>query len=199
MNIIEIYKKYPNHQACIEHLEKVRWGGIPICVYCSSNKISKHKEKKRQSRWQCSNCKKSFSVTVGTIMHSTLLDLQKWFLAISLILNAKKGISSRQLARDLDLPVKTAWSLSHKIRKAMKQNEGFLLQGIVEMDETYVGGKPRKSNNKDKSTKNENKDAIKKILKEVKNNPIKSRVNIYDSAFGFKKIKKGISKEEKKK
>lgn len=73
------------------------------------------------------------------------MPLQKWFLAISLVLNAKKGISSRQLARDLDLPVKTAWSVAHRIRKAMK-DDGAFLSGVVEMDETYIGGKPRKPN-----------------------------------------------------
>lgn len=73
------------------------------------------------------------------------MPLQKWFLAISLVLNAKKGISSRQLARDLDLPVKTAWSVAHRIRKAMN-DDGAFLAGVVEMDETYIGGKPRKPN-----------------------------------------------------
>ena len=81
------------------------------------------------------------------------MPLQKWFLAISLIVNAKKGISSRQLARDLELPVKTAWSVAMRIRNAMK-DQGVLLGGIVEMDETYVGGKPRKSNNKDDDDNN---------------------------------------------
>lgn len=77
------------------------------------------------------------------MFHDSRLPLQKWFTAIALILNAKKGISSRQLARDLDVHVETAWSMAHRIRKAMLDN-GELLKGIVEMDETYIGGKPRK-------------------------------------------------------
>lgn len=74
--------------------------------------------------------------------------MQKWFLAISLILNAKKGISSRQLARDLELPVKTAWSVGMRVREGMKYN-GVLLSGVIEMDEAYIGGKPRKRGKKD--------------------------------------------------
>ena len=96
----------------------------------------------------CNACRKSFSVTIGTIFFDTRLPMQKWFLAISLILNAKKGISSRQLVRDLELPVKTSWSVAHRIRKAMK-DDGTLLTGIVEMDETYIGGSPRKGNERD--------------------------------------------------
>jgi transposase-like protein len=92
---------------------------------------------------------------MGTIFHDSRLPLQKWFLAISLILNAKKGISSRQLARDIEVHVETAWSMGHRIRKAMQQDEGLLLKGIVEMDETYVGGKPRKEAKRDKDDDNE--------------------------------------------
>jgi len=140
MNLIQIFKQFPTQESCIEHLEKARWGNEPVCPYCGSvntNKLEK------EMRHHCNGCRTSFSVTVGTIFHHTHLPIQKWLLAIALILNAKKGISSRQLARDLELPVKTAWSLSHRIRKAMKQ-DGELLSGIVEMDETYIGGKPRK-------------------------------------------------------
>jgi len=142
MNIITIYKKFPTEEACIKHLENIRWGDVAICPYCNSDKTCKHTKKGRQNQ-QCWNCKKSFSVTVGTIFHHTHLPLQKWFLAISLILNAKKGISTRQLARDLDLPVKTAWSVGMRIRKAFKSEEKELLKGIFEMDETYVKNAPQ--------------------------------------------------------
>jgi len=76
-------------------------------------------------------------------MHKTRLPLQKWFLAMTILVNAKKSVSSHQLGRDLDLPVKTAYSLSQRIRKAMLGNQMPILSGIVEMDETYIGGKPR--------------------------------------------------------
>jgi hypothetical protein len=79
-------------------------------------------------------------------MHDSRLPLQKWFLAICLIANAKKGISSRQLARDLELPVKTAYSLSQRIRKAMLGEKSPLLKSSIEIDETYIGAKPRYRN-----------------------------------------------------
>jgi transposase-like protein len=145
MNIIQIFQKFPTQESCVRHLEKKRWGDIPVCVYCGSintNPLVK------ELRHHCNGCRKSFSVTVDTIFHQTHIPLQKWFLGISLIQNAKKGISSRQLARDLELPVYTSWSMAHRIRKSMQDN-GKLLEGIVEMDETYVGGKPRKENHKD--------------------------------------------------
>lgn len=142
MNIINIFKQFPDQESCIKYLEQKRWNNKPVCPYCQSKNTNPLKSENR-FRHHCNGCRKSFSVTIGTIFEDSRLPLQKWFLAISLILNAKKGISSRQLARDLELPVKTAWSINHRIRKAMKQDAN-LLSGIVEMDETYVGGKPRK-------------------------------------------------------
>jgi transposase-like protein len=103
----------------------------------------------RVGRWHCSACKASFKVTHGTVFHGTKIPLQKWFLAISLILNAKKGLSSYQLQRDLDLNQKTAWYMLTRIRAEMSKKGGALLQGIIEADETYIGGKPRKENKKE--------------------------------------------------
>ncbi len=147
MNIVSIYKKFPTDLDCIKHLESIRWKDKVTCAYCGSAHTGTHNvkgcETRSGRRFQCQDCNKSFSVTVGTIFHHTHLPLQKWFLAISLILNAKKGISTRQLARDLDLPVKTAWSVGMRIRKAFKSEEKELLKGIFEMDETYVKNAPQ--------------------------------------------------------
>jgi len=97
----------------------------------------------KEARHHCNACNTTFSATVNTIFHHTHLDLQVWFLAISLILNAKKGISARQLARDLEVNKNTGWYMGMRIRNAMF-DQGDLLRGIVEMDECYIGGKPRK-------------------------------------------------------
>lgn len=145
MNIIEVYEKFPTEKDCINHLERVRWAGTPRCTYCGSPKVT---HVPQEMRYHCNNCNTAFSVTVGTIFHHTHLPLQKWFLAISLVLNAKKGISARQLGRDLQVNKDTAWRMGMKVRQAMtQQHQRELLTGIVEMDETYIGGKPRKGGN----------------------------------------------------
>ncbi|MEN6625794.1 MAG: IS1595 family transposase [Candidatus Sumerlaeia bacterium] len=140
MNLPEIFRRFPTHESCIKHLETVRWQGKPECPYCHSTNCTPVPQ---EMRHHCNNCNTSFRVTVQTIFHDTKLDLQKWFLAVALILNAKKGISSRQLARDLEVHRNTAWYMGMRIRKAMIQQRE-LLQGIAEMDECYIGGKPRK-------------------------------------------------------
>ena len=144
MNIIQVYKRFPSQKSCIAHLEKVRWEGKPKCPYCKSTNST---PMPKQRRHHCNACNTSYSVTVGTIFHKTKIDLQKWFLAIALILNAKKGVSARQLSRDLEVNKNTAWYLAMRVRNAMLQDYE-LLSGIVEMDETYVGGKPRKGGGK---------------------------------------------------
>lgn len=147
MNIIQVYKLYPSHHDCIKHLESVRWKGEPVCPYCQSKSQT---PMPKEDRYHCNNCNTSYAVTVGTIFHNTKLDLQKWFVAISLVLNAKKGISSRQLARDIEVTKDTAWRMQMQIRKAFVEY-GDLLEGIVEADETYIGGK-NKNRHDDKKT-----------------------------------------------
>ena len=140
MDIIQVFDLFPTQESCKEYLEKMRWGDEPVCPYCGSTHTVKN-----QNRHHCYDCKTGFSVTVGTIFHHTHLPIQKWFLAISLMLNARKGLSALQLSRDLKVNKNTAWRIAMQIRKAMTQKgQRELLTGIVEMDETYVGGKPRK-------------------------------------------------------
>lgn len=145
MSIVQVYKKFPTNQDCLKHLEKIRWENKPVCPHCNrGDKFKRRNEEDgRRRRWWCGHCRTSSSVTVNTIMHHTRLPLQKWFLAITVLVNAKKSVSSHQLGRDIDVPVKTAYRISQKIRKAMMGSEMPLLSGIVEMDETYIGGKPR--------------------------------------------------------
>ena len=139
-SIVEVYKRWPTRAACIAHLEALRWKGEPLCPYCGTWQVSRHREEGRDDRWQCQRCKKSFSVTVGTIFHKSHIDLQRWFLLIALMLSAKKGLSSYQAARDLDLRRPTAWSMMHRIRKALA-DDGQLLAGIVE-DVLHLAVKP---------------------------------------------------------
>lgn len=153
MNLLTIFSRFPDQEACIEHLETVRWADTPYCPLCGATTVARKSESQRIGRWNCHACKASFNVLSGTIFEKTKLPLQKWFLAIGLIVNAKKSVSSHQLARDLDLNQKSAWFMQQRVRAAMLTNEGELLQGIIEADETYVGGKPRKANRRDDDPK----------------------------------------------
>ena len=152
MNLIEVFESFPDQESCIAHLERIRWRGKPVCPKCESKDVVRKKEDGvgRVGRYNCHDCNTSFKVTCGTVFHGTKIPLQKWFLAISLILNAKKSLSSCQLARDLDLNQKTAWFIQVRIRAEMaNKTNPIVLQGIIEADETYIGGKPRKENKKE--------------------------------------------------
>ena len=99
--------------------------------YCGSVEVARKSEIHRIGRWNCHGCKSSFNVLAGTIFQKTKIDLQKWFLGISLVLSAKKSLSAHQLGRDLDLNIKSAWYMTMRIRSAMA-TDGELLSGIVE-------------------------------------------------------------------
>ncbi|MBU7005577.1 transposase [Phosphitispora fastidiosa] len=129
MNIIEVYKKFPTKEACFTHLENVRWKGKPKCPYCNSTNST---PMKKEFRHHCNVCNTSYSATVSTIFHRTHIDLQKWFLAITLMLNATKAISSRQLAKNLAVNKDTAWYMVTRIREAIHEQRE-LLQDIVHL------------------------------------------------------------------
>ena len=150
MKLIDVTQQFYSQEKCLAYLETMRWPGGVACIKCGSVKVRRLKvrDSRGESRrvYQCLErpCLHQFTATTGTLFHDTHLPLQKWFLAIALICEAKKGISANQLKRHLGVNYRTAWHLCHRIRKAMIDNEG-KLTGIVEVDETYVGGKvPRK-------------------------------------------------------
>ena len=155
MNLIEVMKRFPDQESCIFHLEQIRWKNGTYCPHCGSVDVVRKKESGigRIGRLNCHDCHASFKVTCGTMLHGVKIPLQKWFLAISLVMNAKKSLSSHQLARDLDLNQKTAWSIMTRIRAEMASQSSVILQGIVEADETYLGGKPRPENRKEDTPK----------------------------------------------
>jgi transposase-like protein len=123
---------------CRAVLEKLRWPDGVKCLRCESDKISRISTRKQ---YDCNECRYRFSVTTGTIFHDSHLSLQKWFMAILIVCEAKKGISANQMKRTLGVAHKTAWYLCHRIRKAMTDVSDTRLTGTVEVDETYVGGK----------------------------------------------------------
>jgi transposase-like protein len=139
VNLISLIEKYGNEEKCRDRLEALKWPDGVKCPRCGSEKISRIK---KRGQFDCDTCRYQFSVTAGTIFHDSHLPLWKWFLAIYLMAESKKGVSANQLKRSLAVSYKTAWYLCHRIRKAMEQDVNSpLLNGIVEVDETYVGGK----------------------------------------------------------
>jgi transposase-like protein len=131
-----------------ETLERIRWPNRPVCLHCGAveNLTRLQGKAHRVGLFQCNNCHEQFTATMGTIFEDSHLPLRKWLMAFALICSAKKGISALQLQRELEIgSYRTAWYMAMRIREAMKREPmAGLLRGTVEVDETYVGGKPRK-------------------------------------------------------
>lgn len=146
MNLLELNEKFPSELHCVEYMEKLRFGQKIRCAYCESTNLSK---RNKDLRFHCKDCRKSSSVTVNTHLHNTRMPLQRWFYAVSVITDAKKGISALQLQRNIGGHYETVWNMYHKLRELMMEENKQIdeLEGIVEMDETYIGGKPRKFQN----------------------------------------------------
>ena len=153
MDLVKIMEAFATQEDCISYLERLRWQGSPECPQCESTHISRRNERDagRIGRWNCHNCRATFKVTRGTMFQGTKIPLQKWFLAISLMAHAKKSLSSCQLARDLGVKQKAAGSLIMKIRAEMGK-DNVILEGLVEADETYIGGKGRKDYDREDGT-----------------------------------------------
>jgi len=144
MNLIEIAEL--SEEEAREEIEKVRWPEGTVCPHCGCIVEDGRMTGKtaRSGLYYCKHCNKEFTVTVGTVMEDTHLSMKQWLLAFHLMCSSKKGVSALQLQRELGLgSYKTAWHLAHRIRLAMNDFPvERLLSGIVEVDETYVGGKP---------------------------------------------------------
>src|SRR5436190_1136296 len=173
--------QYRDEDAARAHIEKQRWPDGPICPHCGVvNEATKlepragSKAAVRKGVWQCNGCRKQFTVTVGSIFEDSHIPLHKWLLAIHLMASSKKGISAHQLMRNLEIKsYRSAWFMAHRIRWALTQEpiKG-RLSGIVETDETYIGGKLRVGPHankpgerpKDKPSHTANKAAVVSVL-----------------------------------
>jgi transposase-like protein len=141
MDLMKLIAKFDTDEKCRMALEKLRWPEGVRCIRCGSEKISRNY---KRNQFECTPCGYHFSVTAGTIFHDSHLPLRKWFIAIYLISESKKGISALQLKRVLGVAYKTAWYLCHRIREAVKDADTSLLgldSGFVEADEAFIGGK----------------------------------------------------------
>jgi len=139
-NLVSLIERFGSEEKCRAYLEKLRWPDGPECPRCGDfTTISRITTR---DRYECDACRYQFSVTAGTLIHDSHLPLWKWFLAVYLMCESKKGIiSAKQMQRMLKVSYKTAWYLSHRVRDAMGDGEQPLLTGTVEVDETIVGGK----------------------------------------------------------
>jgi transposase-like protein len=153
-SIPQLLKAFPDEQTCIDHLELLRWNGNVISPFDETSKVYKC----AGNKYRCKNTGKYFNVRTGTLFDSTKVELQKWFLAIWIVTSHKKGISSIQLSKDIDVTQKTAWFMLQRIRNCFgienpHGDNGGGLDGEVECDESFVGGK-NKNRHKNKKVEN---------------------------------------------
>ena len=141
LTFVELVTRFPNEPAAIQFLEAVLWPQGPVCHRCGCSDVSRVQSARKRPVLLCGGCKVQFTITTGTVMEDTKIDLHKWLMAIHLLCASKKGISSLQLGRMLGISKRSAWHLSHRIRHAMGDAMPELLDGVVEADEVYVGGK----------------------------------------------------------
>lgn len=149
-SIPDLLQHFSTEQVCIEYLENLRWGGEVVSPFDETSKVYRCKD----HLYRCKNTGKYFNAKTGTFLENTKISLRKWFLAVWLITSHKRGISSLQLARDLNVTQKTAWFMAQRIRACFGiENHNELNEGIVECDETFIGGK-NKNRHWEKKVKN---------------------------------------------
>ncbi len=161
MDLIALMDNFGSDEKCRAYLELLRFPDGVYCLRCESKKISRIY---KRNQFVCDACKYQFSVTVGTIFQDSHLPLQKWFAAIYLMCESRKGISANQMKRTLKVAYKTAWYLCHRIREAVKTDEGILLSGIVECDETFIGGKAKNMHKSDRAKRIQGRGSIGKAM-----------------------------------
>lgn len=146
-SLVSMQAYFCNERVCAEYLEQQRWNGTPICPHCGSEHHYRTKtrfknpELKDYKDFFCKACRKKYTVLTGTAYESTKISLRLWLSALYLLTAHKKGISSLQLSRDLDVSQKTAWFMLHRLRQILTENAPEMLEGEISADETFVGGR----------------------------------------------------------
>ena len=138
ISLVELFEMFPDEESATKWVEDIRWSESRYCPKCGSINTYEKANKKPQP-YRCRSCKKFFSVRVGTAFENSPIPLRKWVIAVYLQLTSLKGVASMKLHRDLNITQKTAWFMEHRIREAYMGVED-QFDGIVEVDETYMGG-----------------------------------------------------------
>lgn len=142
ISFYDFFKKFPDEEAARDFFEEKRWKNQKHCPYCGSLSVSECKDHKPMP-YRCKDCRKHFSVRTGTVLSESRLPLHKWLMAIYMMTTARKGIPSTQMAKQLGVTQKTAWFLAQRIRETWMQTHINDKDAIVEVDETFIGGKER--------------------------------------------------------
>lgn len=142
LSTFQFFQKFPDEEAARAFFENRRWGDAPVCGHCGSVSVTECKDHKPMA-YRCKDCRKHFSVRTGTVLAESRLPLLKWLLAIYMLTSARKGIPSTQMARELGVTQKTAWFLAQRIRETWMGGNNDKMDGQVQVDETYVGGKEK--------------------------------------------------------
>lgn len=142
LSTFEFFRKFPDEEAARKFFENNRWGIEPVCGHCGSTSVTECKDHKPMP-YRCKDCRKHFSVRTGTVLAESRLPLQKWLLAIYMLTSARKGIPSTQMARELGVTQKTAWFLAQRIRETWMKGRDDHMDGQMQVDETYVGGREK--------------------------------------------------------
>lgn len=135
--LMEAIRYFEDPDVCIEFVASLRWPNGAVCPTCEG---TEHSYLKTRRLWKCKNCKRQFSVKVGTIFEDSAIPLDKWLAAIWLLANSKNGVSSYEVAKAIGITQKSAWFVEHRVRLAMRTGSFSRMQGPVEADETFIGG-----------------------------------------------------------